>query len=70
MPTFGERLKELRISKHIKQTEMAEILGIKPRNYQNYEYNKVDVPSSKIIFLADYFDVSTDYLLCRTNKPK
>ena len=48
---------------------MAELLNITPRNYQRYESGEVDPPTSKLIKLADYFDVSTDYLLGRTNNP-
>jgi len=70
MPTFGERLKELRISKHIKQTEMADIINVSYRNYQDYEYNKVNPKLITLIAIANYFDVSIDYLLCRTNNPQ
>ena len=68
MATFGERLKELRKSKKLKQIDMSEFLGITSRNYQDYEYGKVDPPTSKTIALADYFEVSLDYLTGRTDK--
>lgn len=48
---------------------MAELLKITPRNYQRYENGEVDPPTSKTVFLADYFDVSLDYLVGRTNNP-
>lgn len=67
---FAERLKELRKDKRTKQSDMAELLSITTRNYQDYEYGKIDPPTSKLIKLADYFDVSTDYLLGRTNNPE
>lgn len=70
MATFGERLKELRKFKKVKQTDMAEYLGLTSRNYQDYEYGKIDPPTSKTIALADYFDVSIDYLCGRTDKPE
>lgn len=69
MPTFGERLKVLRKTKRIKQTDMASYLGITSRNYQDYEYDKIDLPLSKAIALADYFDVSLDYLVGRSDDP-
>ena len=69
MAVFGERLKELRKSKKLKQTDMAAFLGITSRNYQDYEYGKVDPPTSKTIALADYFDVSLDYLVGRSDDP-
>lgn len=63
------RLKTLRtsISPKPTQTNLADILGIKLRTYQDYEAGKVDIPSSKLIALADYFDVSLDYLVGRSD---
>lgn len=69
MAVFGDRLKELRKSKKLKQTDMAAFLGITSRNYQDYEYGKVDPPTSKTIALADFFDVSLDYLVGRSDDP-
>lgn len=65
-----KRLKELRISKKITLKQMAEILSITQRNYQRYETGEVDPPTSKTIALADYFDVSLDYLCGRSDDPK
>ncbi len=62
---FGMRLKALRKSKRLKQVEMAEIMGITDRQYQRYEYGKVNVPATVLNFFADYFQVTTDYLLGR-----
>jgi len=64
------RLKELRITLSPKptQTDLANFLGIKLRTYQDYEAGKVDIPSSKLIALADYFQVSIDYLVGRSDK--
>ena len=47
----------------MKQSEMAEILGIKERSYQCYEYREryPDVPG--LVAIADFFDVSLDYLM-------
>ena len=49
---------------------MAELLRITPRNYQRYERGEVDPPTSKTVFLADFFKVSTDYLLGLSDNPK
>ena len=70
MPAFGERLKKLRKEKKLKQTDIASFLGITSRNYQDYEYGKVDPPTSKTIALADYFNVSLDYLCGRSDNPE
>lgn len=69
MSAFPDRLRNLRQKKNIMSKTMAELLNITPRNYQRYESGEVDPPTSKLIKLADYFDVSTDYLLGRTNNP-
>lgn len=66
MPKFSARIKELRKEKGVKQTEMADFLGCKDRHYQKIEYGQVNVPSLTLERLADYFEVSTDYLLGRS----
>ena len=64
------RLKGLRKDAGLKQTDMSEILGLSTRNYQRYESGDVDPPTSKTVFLADYFDVSLDYLVGRSDCPE
>ena len=66
MPKFSQRIKELRKEKGITQVEMAELLGCKDRHYQRIEYGYINIPSLTLELLADYFEVSTDYLLGRT----
>lgn len=65
---FGKRLKALRLGKGLKQTDMAEIMGMTDRQYQSYEYGEVNVPATALNFFADYFGVTTDYLLGREEK--
>ena len=69
MSIFYERLTECRKSKTT-QKEMAIYLGISERAYQHYEAGtrspKIDVAGK----IADYLDVSVDYLLGRTDNPK
>ena len=62
---FGKRLKALREEKGLKQREMADIMEIKLRQYQRYEYGEVGVPLEILNIFADYFGVTTDYLLGR-----
>lgn len=64
-----KRLKELRISKKMTLQQMADILGLTQRNYQRYETGEVDPPTSKTIALADYFNVSLDFLTGRSDCP-
>lgn len=62
---FGQRLQELRKSRALKQKDMADIMGITDRHYQRFEYGQVNVPATTLSFFADYFGVTTDYLLGR-----
>ena len=62
---LGERLKILRKSKGLTQKEMADILDMTDRNYQRFEYGKINVSATTLYFLADFFQVTTDYLLGR-----
>ncbi len=62
---FGQRLKALRKSKGLKQIDMAKVMGITDRHYQRFEYGQVNVPATTLNFFADYFGVTTDYLLGR-----
>jgi transcriptional regulator with XRE-family HTH domain len=65
-----KRLKELRKEKCVYQKDIADLLGLTDRNYRRYEMGEVDPPTSKTIMLADYFDVSVDYLVGRSDDPK
>ncbi len=65
MEPFGNRLKALRKAKGLKQTDMALLLECTDRHYQRMEYGLVNVPSLTLLKLADYFEVSTDFLLGR-----
>lgn len=69
MPTFGERLKQLRTEKNLTQKDMAIYLGIATNAYQNYEYNKREMNIKTLTTLADFFDVSIDYLIGRSDDP-
>lgn len=64
----GDRLRLLRKEKGQLQKDVARHLGISERGYQHYELGerKPDIPTLEA--LADYFNVSTDYLLGRTDK--
>lgn len=64
---FSERLKALRQEKRLKQSDIADLLDCGVRHYQKIEYGEVNIPSLDLLFLAEYFEVSTDYLLGRTD---
>ena len=61
-------IKELRKEKGLKQTEMAEFIGCTDRNYQKMEYGEINVPGLTLIKLADFFEVTLDYLVGRTDQ--
>ena len=67
MPGFALRLKELRREKGLKQTEIAEFIGCIERHYQKIERGEINIPSLTLVKLADFFNVSTDYLLGRSD---
>ncbi len=65
MARFGELLAELRNDRGMTQAELAEILHVTTGTISNYE-NCIHYPDiEKLINLADFFDVTTDYLLGR-----
>ncbi len=68
MSNFAERIRELRKERGLKQREMAEICGIKLRGYQCYEYGTGYPEVPGLVFLADYFGVSLDYLMGRKDE--
>ncbi|MGY4795561.1 helix-turn-helix domain-containing protein [Lysinibacillus fusiformis] len=63
------RLKALRTQQRKTQQEMADLLGITRQGYAKYENNLGEPDNSTLAKLADYFEVSTDYLLGRTDNP-
>lgn len=68
MATFSERLKELRKAKNMTQENFAKHFFITKSAVSKYE-NGVNTPESKLLQkIADYFEVSTDYLLGRSDE--
>ena len=70
MLQYKFRLRELREERGFMAKDIAAILNISYRNYQRYEKCEIDPPTSKTMFLADYFNVSLDYLTGRTDNPE
>jgi len=70
MNIFGKHLKLLRESGSLTQNQMAVILGITERGYRAYENGTSTPHFEKLLYLADYFNVSLDYLTGRTENPK
>jgi transcriptional regulator with XRE-family HTH domain len=65
---FGKRIKELRKKKGLTQKSLASYLGISDRAIGYYENEQRTPPPDILQKIADFFDVSVDYLLGRTDK--
>ncbi len=63
METLAERMKELRVENKMKQTEVAEALGISISAYTRYEYGQREPSATTIAAMARLYKVSADYLL-------
>ncbi len=62
------RLRELRKEKGLNQGELAETMGVTLRQYQRYERGEQEAKLAGWIFLADFYDVSLDYLVGRSDR--
>ena len=63
-----KRIKNLREDNDKMQKEIASVLNITQQQYSLYERGIRDIPVDLLIKLADYYKVTTDYILNRTNK--
>ncbi len=62
------RLKDLREDNDLMQKQVADILQINQRVYSNYETGKREIPSRFIIKLAQFYNVTTDYIFGLSNE--
>lgn len=69
MVNLATRLIELKEKNNVLQKDIAKSVGLSLRSYQRYEYGERNPTSDILIKLADYFDVSLDYLVGRTDNP-
>lgn len=69
MPYY-RRIRDLREDKDLTQTQMGAVLSCSQRVYSNYERGDIDIPTATLSKIADFHQVSVDYLLERTNNPK
>ncbi|MDD2492156.1 MAG: helix-turn-helix transcriptional regulator [Bacteroidales bacterium] len=67
---FGERVKTLRIKRNIKQSELGKIVGLSDNAISDIERGYRLTTMEKLEALADYFEVSVDYLMGRTDNPR
>ena len=66
---YIKRMRDLREDHDKTQQEIAEVLGTSQTMYARYERGANELPIRHLIRLADYYHVSTDYILGRTNRP-
>ncbi|WP_376706647.1 helix-turn-helix domain-containing protein [Listeria booriae] len=63
-------MRAIREDNDITQAQMATYLNISQNTYSQYETGKIEWTANTLVQIADYFDVSVDYLLDRTSKKK
>lgn len=67
---YFQRLRDLREDMDMNQTQIAEILFTSQTVYSRYERGARTIPVEHLLILADFYGVSTDYILGRTNNKK
>lgn len=65
-----KRIRDMREDRDLTQKQMGEILSCSQRVYSNYERGEFDIPTEILIKLADFHNVSVDYILNRTDNKK
>ena len=64
------RLRDLREDRDMSQAAMAKLLKCSQQTYSRYESHTTEIPLESLIFLSEYYDTSTDYLLGITDQIK
>ncbi|MBP3428137.1 MAG: helix-turn-helix transcriptional regulator [Clostridia bacterium] len=67
---YYPRLRDLREDKDLTQTQLVEILNMHKTTYTNYEQGKREIPFSLAIKLAQFYNVSLDYIAGLIQEPK
>ncbi len=63
------KIRDLREDRDLNQTQVAEMLGMSQTGYSKYETGENDIPTEILIKLANFYNVSIDFLLGQTNNP-
>ena len=63
------RIKDLREDRDLKQKDLAKMLNCSQQVYSNYELGQRDIPTTVLISLSAFYQVSTDYILGITDNP-
>jgi len=70
MEATAKRITELRTSLGLSQNKLSKELGISQSALNRYEHNQTSVPDDVLLRYVEFFDVSADYILGRTDKPE
>ena len=70
MENYQIRLKDLREDRDLTQAQVAKVIGTSQQHYGKYESGKIVIPFDRVIKLAEYYNVSLDYIAGRTNVRK
>jgi len=64
---YQNRLRDLREDNDLKQKQLADLLQVHQTTYSDYELGRLNIPVAALHKLADFYNVSIDYLLGRTS---
>ncbi len=64
------RIRDLREDRDLSQAEVAKIIKTTQQQYSKIEIGKADISAEKLLLLADFYGVSVDYILGRTDNPE
>lgn len=67
--TYTKRIRDLREDHDLTQRQVAAILGTSQTMYARYERGANELPIRHLMKLCDHYEVTADYILCRTNEP-
>ena len=70
MNLVGERMKELRVNARYSQKQLADLCETTQASIGRYETGLAEPPLEKLLWYANFFDVSLDYIFGRTDNPK
>ena len=70
MPKYYSRLKDLREDHDLTQAQVAEVIGTSQQHYGKYETGKIIIPFDRVVALAEFYNVSLDYIAGYINEPR
>ena len=70
MSEIAQQLKKLRESVNLSQAKTATMIGVTQASVNRYENGQASPPLKVLLWYADFFDVSMDYVFARTNQPQ